>query len=228
MVPQVIAVVGYSDSGKTTVASFLVERLTAEGYRVAAVKHCPHGLDLGGADSDTERLYRAGAVIVVAASPDRLSTIERAGGDATLKSVVSSFGAAIDLVIAEGFKGSEAPKVLVVGDGQPPPAVDNVVAVVSGVPGDWDAPAYSPGDLDALADQLRREFLERRPASPSVELFVDGVEVSLKQFPSSALAGMVRGFVSALAGAPGEGSEIKVVLRAAARHSKPSNDQATT
>ena len=121
MITPVVAVVGYSDSGKTKVASSLIKTLTDEGYRVAAVKHCPHGHAADLANSDTDRLYKAGAVAVVASSPARLTRFERVTLDSSLESIVSTMGDRIDLVVAEGFKSSAVPKVLVANGASPTP-----------------------------------------------------------------------------------------------------------
>ncbi len=43
MTVPIVAIVGYSDSGKTRVASALVGLLTQRGHRVAAFKHAAHG-----------------------------------------------------------------------------------------------------------------------------------------------------------------------------------------
>lgn len=163
MSPPVIAIVGDSDSGKTTVAVSLVETLTREGYRVAAIKHTPHGHHLGRAEADSERLYRAGAWTVVAASTDRTTRTDRTDRvrrEPTLESLVASVGG-VDLVVAEGFKGSSAPKVLVTRGESPPPQVSNVVAVVSDLPGPAGLPTYSFEDVDALARQVKTQYLER-------------------------------------------------------------------
>jgi molybdopterin-guanine dinucleotide biosynthesis protein B len=44
--PEVIAVTGFKDSGKTTAVEMLGRELVRRGYRVATVKHCHHGFDL--------------------------------------------------------------------------------------------------------------------------------------------------------------------------------------
>ena len=115
MAPPVVAVVGLSNSGKTTVAASLVAALSGHGYRVAVVKHCPHGHQSDGASSDTGRLYEAGAVAVAASSPGALTTRRRVCGDLKLEAVVSAVRAGADIVVAEGFKSSTARKI-VVGD----------------------------------------------------------------------------------------------------------------
>lgn len=157
MPPPVVAVVGTSKSGKTTVASALVRILSAKGYRVAAVKHCPHGHDIDRTASDTDRLYKAGAVAVIASSPGKRTRIERVAG---LDSLVASFGGEVDLVIAEGFTASDVPKVLVVNGGSGASSLANVIATVGEGPGGRDSSIHSPEDLEELAAILRKKLLE--------------------------------------------------------------------
>jgi molybdopterin-guanine dinucleotide biosynthesis protein MobB len=157
MAPPVVAVVGLSSSGKTRVAASLVASLAGRGYRVAAVKHCPHGHESDRASSDTDRLYEAGAVVVAASSPGTLTTRRRVGGDPALETVVSTVGAGADIVVAEGFKSSTAPKIVV---GDLPVSLENVIAHVDGKPERSDVPTYTFSQLEGLADQIRRQFLE--------------------------------------------------------------------
>ncbi len=158
MAPPVVAVVGFSKGGKTTVAASLVAALAGQGYRVAAVKHCPHGHEFDRPSSDTDRLYGAGAVAVAASSPGALTTRRRVCGDLKLETVVSTVGAGADIVVAEGFKSSTAPKIVV---GDLPVSLENVIAHVDSTPEGSDVPTYTFSQLDGLADQIRRQFLER-------------------------------------------------------------------
>ena len=154
MVP-VVTVVGSSDSGKTRVAASLVRILTGQGLRIAAVKHCPHGHDVGRTGADSDRLYAAGADIVVASSPGKLTTLEKVEGDSPLKAIVESIGDAVDMVVAEGFSSSKFPRVVVAG-GEGSRFVDEftiaTVAAETAVPGISD---YPFSEMDELAAQLR-------------------------------------------------------------------------
>ncbi|MFQ5934178.1 MAG: molybdopterin-guanine dinucleotide biosynthesis protein B, partial [Dehalococcoidia bacterium] len=209
----VVAVVGNSDAGKTQVASSLVEILSGQGYRVAVVKHCPHGHNLDRPESDTHRVYGAGATTVVASSPGKRTTVDKVEGDSSLESIISSLGTRADMVIAEGFKTSTVPKVLVVKGRDPPPSVENVIATV-GDGGDVEGvPAYGFEDVDKLASQLCAQILEVRHPVASVSLTVDGAPIPLFGFPSRALAGIVRGFLSGLKGVPEDPEEIEIAMR---------------
>ncbi len=157
--PPIVAVVGNSDSGKTTVAGAIVEKLSARGYRVAAIKHCPHGHQVDVPESETGRLYDAGAVAVVASSPDKRTRVDRLTGEAALASMAGEFTEDVDLVVAEGFKTDGVPKVLVL-DGAPLSLpVDNVIAVVGDGDARSDSPRYHTGQLNDLVGQLQDTFL---------------------------------------------------------------------
>ena len=165
--PPVVGVVGYSDSGKTRVAASLIEVLSKRGYRIAAIKHCPHGHETGRPDSDSDKLYRAGAVAVIASSPDKRSLVVRVGHDSSLTSLVSSIDTPSDLVIAEGFKTSSVPKVLVLDDEQVADSINNIIATVGGDGAASCVPAFAFEDLDRLADLVQEVFLEKPMAIDS-------------------------------------------------------------
>ena len=166
--PPVVAVVGYSNSGKTRVAASLIEILTERGYRVAAIKHCPHGHDAERQDSDSDRLYRMGAVAVIASSPDKRSLVERVHQDSSLASLASSFATPPDLVVAEGFKTSSVPKILVEDGERLADSVADIIATVGGDEEELGVPDYAIEDLDALANLVEKEFLTGPKARPSL------------------------------------------------------------
>ncbi|MBI2165044.1 MAG: molybdopterin-guanine dinucleotide biosynthesis protein B [Chloroflexi bacterium] len=197
-----LAIVGPSGSGKTRVAVALVERLRARGHRVAAVKHSPHGHQVDRPASDSSRLFAAGADKVIVSSPGQSTAIERTQGDASLEEVVATLDPSYDLVIAEGFKGSTVPKVLVVGGEVLSPAPGNVIAVVGAGETGAQVPCYSFEELDRLADQVEKDLLEKAGESQAISLVVDGRPVPLGPFAASALAGVVHGFLSSLKGVP--------------------------
>ncbi|WJH35270.1 molybdopterin-guanine dinucleotide biosynthesis protein MobB [Paenibacillus sp. CC-CFT747] len=72
-----VAFVGYSGSGKTTVAVQVAARLKAGGLRVGVLKHDVHGMSLGSSGKDTDHYWRSGADRVVLDSPDGLLMLQR-------------------------------------------------------------------------------------------------------------------------------------------------------
>ena len=77
MTVPIIAIVGLSNSGKTLVAKALIQKLVDRGYRIAAVKHSPHGHQVDRPGTDSAHLFEAGAARVIISSPDQRTSIER-------------------------------------------------------------------------------------------------------------------------------------------------------
>jgi molybdopterin-guanine dinucleotide biosynthesis protein B len=48
---RIVGIVGYKDSGKTTLTRRLAHELTGKGYKVAVIKHTHHTLDAPGKDT---------------------------------------------------------------------------------------------------------------------------------------------------------------------------------
>lgn len=178
----VLSVVGYSNSGKTRVASELVATLSRWGYRVASIKHCHEGHDLDRPNSDTSKLVAAGAVTVIASSPGRTTTIEETGSDPSLEELVTRIRSEVDIVVAEGFKTSSVAKVLVVGEQAVYPVVDNMVAVVSDREIGVDSPIFGFDELELLAAQVQQQYLNLDNAKPA-----NKPEVASQPFNETAL-----------------------------------------
>lgn len=210
--PPVVAIVGASDSGKTTVAVGLIKELASRGRRVAAVKHCPHGHLAEPACVDTGRLYAAGALLSVAASPDRVTTVERRETDPPLDEIVDRSTGDIDLVVAEGYKNGDTPKILVQSVKALPITPSNVVAVVGHDADGLTVPRFTPDDWHGLATWVEERFLTREADTGGVRLTVDGVEIPLSRFPTDALSGMVLGFIRSLHDIPEKPRTVELTI----------------
>lgn len=216
MTLPVIAIVGVSDSGKTRVATALIQMLVARGYRVAAVKHAPHGHQVDLPSKDSGRLFEAGAGRTVVTSPGQMTTVERTRADTTLEEIVASFDPGYDLVVAEGFKDSTVPKVLILGAKEISSPPQRIIAVVSDDKRVADVPCYGFQELDGLAEQIQGQLLEGAMDVPAVSLVVDGTPVALAPFPSRLLARIVRGFLAELKDLPPNPQRVRLVLDAPA------------
>ena len=133
--PPVIGLAGYSGSGKTTLATAVVRALAAAGFRVAAVKHAHHSFDVDQPGKDSYELRRAGAVQTLIGSRSRWALVTEAAvpREPTLDELVDRLDwETVDLVLVEGFKHAEVPKIAI-GRGEAAPLVDDpfVVAVAT-------------------------------------------------------------------------------------------------
>jgi len=111
--PPIVCVIGKKKSGKTLTAVGLVRELARRGRRVMSAKHGHHfRLDTEGTDSWRHR-HEAGAHRVVVAGPDDLAILGGWGpaGERPLEELVARYLDDADIVVAEGFKTSAAPKI---------------------------------------------------------------------------------------------------------------------
>jgi molybdopterin-guanine dinucleotide biosynthesis protein B/molybdopterin-guanine dinucleotide biosynthesis protein len=166
----VVAVTGFSGGGKTTLLEKLLAGLTARGYQVGAVKStCHEDAELDVPGKDTWRFRRAGAAAVGLVRPGSAFVgAEVPRRDLRQLAVYLAAIAPIDLVLGEGFKADDVPRILVVGDHPAPPVPGEVIAMYGpqAQPGSG-TPWVAPGSEDLLVDMLVRRFLPwRAPAPP--------------------------------------------------------------
>lgn len=110
--PPMLAVVGRKHAGKTTLVARLSAELTRRGHRVMTLKHGSHTFNLDPAGTDTYRHYHEGnAERVAMASPDKFALVQRWARELAPEEIVARYLADADLVLCEGFKASQIPKV---------------------------------------------------------------------------------------------------------------------
>ncbi len=111
---KVIAIVGYHNSGKTTLIEKVADLLRRGGLRVGYIKHDPKGhgrTDREG--SDTDRVFgKADRVALV--SPRKTTLWDRREDD--LEGVLREFFGDFDVVLVEGYKGHKGIPKVAVGD----------------------------------------------------------------------------------------------------------------
>lgn len=159
--PPIVAVVGYSDSGKTTFLEKLIPCLKRRGVKLAVAKHDTHGFEMDKPGKDTWRLREAGADVVAISSPRRMAMIvSDLDREMTLEEVAELAGSMVDLVLTEGYKSSNHPKIEVFrhSQGREKLLCDprELMAVVSDVPHPVESPQFGLEDAEGVADLLAR------------------------------------------------------------------------
>ena len=109
--PALVAIVGKSDSGKTTFIELLLPELIALGLRVGTVKHHSHAADIDHEGKDSWRHGRAGADAYVVSSPSQLAYVARTDEEVPLATIARRYFEGFDLVVAEGYKASAPHRV---------------------------------------------------------------------------------------------------------------------
>jgi molybdopterin-guanine dinucleotide biosynthesis protein B len=155
---KVFGLAGWSGSGKTTLMVGLIPLLTARGVSVSTIKHAHHGFDIDHPGKDSHRHRGAGATEVLVASARRWALIHELRDEAPEPPLAEHLArlAPVDLVLVEGFKRDEHPKLEVwrAGNGKPllHPGDPTIVALASDAPvPDSPLPRLDLGDLPAIA-----------------------------------------------------------------------------
>lgn len=152
--PAMIAFVGPSNSGKTTLLSALIAELSRRGVRAGAVKHSRREFTLDIAGKDSDRFKKAGAAAVLLVSPRSIGLLSDSPPRFTPRDAAAFFPGA-ELVLVEGWKESDLPKVVVAGGAGRMPRVGNVIAAVGGK-GAAGVPRFECGEIRALAEFVLR------------------------------------------------------------------------
>jgi molybdopterin-guanine dinucleotide biosynthesis protein B len=178
MIP-IVSIVGKSDTGKTTLIEKLIPELIRRGYRVATVKHDVHGFDVDREGKDSWRHKQAGAHTVVISSPKKLALIRDVDHDADLTELRDKYIQDVDLILSEGFKKNNQPKIEVFRrekhEGLLCKKGDNLLAIASNQPLDAGVPCFDINDARGLVDLIEEKFLRHRQAA-KVRLRVNGNE----------------------------------------------------
>ena len=159
--PPVLCVVGFSGSGKTTVTVGLIETLRHRGLQVGTIKHDVHGFEMDQPGKDSWRHKQAGAAATIITSPRQVGMVMDVDHDHQPLELLPLM-AGMDIVIVEGFKRADLPKIEVLRtENNQPPACKgdpNLVAVVSDAPLKWGIPCYQLDDFEAIADFICQRF----------------------------------------------------------------------
>ncbi|MBI5118536.1 molybdopterin-guanine dinucleotide biosynthesis protein B [Candidatus Poribacteria bacterium] len=162
--PPIVLIVGKSDSGKTTLIEKLLPILKQRGYRIGTVKHDVHGFEMDREGKDTYRHFHSGADAVLISSPNKMALIKRYEQQPSLDELVSRFYPDMDLVITEGFKRLDKPKIEVFRSAvheQPLcTSADNRIALVTDASVEVDCPRFDINDIEAIANFIENRFLK--------------------------------------------------------------------
>ena len=164
MATPILCFVGRSNSGKTTVIERLIPELTRVGYRIATVKHAGHGFELDTEGKDSWRHKQAGASAVVVLSKGSMAMFADVSEEIKVEEIRDRFlDSGIDLIIAEGWKSEDYPKIAVVREhlGEVTVSTEGLLAIVSMKPIQSSVPCFDRDDIQNLAELIVRHYPKR-------------------------------------------------------------------
>jgi molybdopterin-guanine dinucleotide biosynthesis protein B len=160
MIPPLFGVVGWKNSGKTTLMVGLVSELTRRHYAVSVIKHAHASFEIDHPGRDSFKLREAGAHQVALSSPRRFALMRelRDAPEMPFEEVLDYAGPA-DLVLIEGYKRAAFPKIEIRRDGAASReslhgTVPQIVAIASDHPEieNDPLPSFHLEDIAGMAD----------------------------------------------------------------------------
>ena len=110
---KVFGIAGWKNSGKTTLTAGLIRHFSTHGWTVSSVKHAHHEFDVDQEGTDSFKHRKSGAKEVLLASAKRFALMHEYADDEdelSLSDLLEKMDA-VDLILVEGFKSSDIPKI---------------------------------------------------------------------------------------------------------------------
>jgi hypothetical protein len=152
--------------------------------------------------------------MVVISSPEKMAMIKRLKQELTLDQLKEITSEGVDIVISEGYKYDNKPKIEVFRSEVSDKILSDekdMIALVTDRKFEIGVPQFSLDDADGIVDLIIDKFL-KRPEETEVTLTVNGNPVELKPFIQDMFINTVTGLVTALHGT-GNAKEIKITVR---------------
>ena len=210
--PPIVSVVGKSKSGKTTLIEKLIQELKSRGYRVATIKHIPQGVSFDEPGKDSWRHLQAGSEATSFSSPDKIVLIKPVAQAPTLDEIACLLGEDYDIILTEGFKRGNAPKIEVHRKEAGPPFKDikKLIAIVTEETLETKTRQFSPEDIKGLADLLEKGFI--KPQRERISVYANNTLIPLSAFPRQIFTNVLLAMVSSLKGV-GEIRSLQIFLK---------------
>lgn len=147
---RVLAIVGWSGCGKTTLIEKLLPELARLGLKVSVIKHTHHDVEFEPEGKDSTRFRAAGAEEVLLATPKRFVLQHEMPEPLPLSALLARM-APVDLVLVEGFKTAAIPKLEVRRTSHPALVDPYIIAIASDSPLQSSLPVLDLNQAAAIA-----------------------------------------------------------------------------
>jgi len=171
MSPPVFGVVGWKNSGKTTLMANLIQELTRRGFAISVIKHAHAKFEIDHPGRDSFKMREAGARQVMLSSPRRFALMRELGDAPEMTfAELLPYAGLCDLVLVEGYKREAFPKIEIRRDGAASReplsgACPQVVAIASDRPENEadQLPVFHIDDIGRIVDLISVTLGLKRP-----------------------------------------------------------------
>ncbi len=162
--PIVFCVSGYKNTGKTGLIEKIINEYISRGMTVGVLKHDGHDTIEDAVGTDTYRFASAGACITAVTSDTRYAVFSASHDDyEALIDMMKLSKASPQVIILEGFKNSDYPKIEIVRKEIYEKSVcdsSKLICVVTDClsPDDVECPIFGTGDIEGIFSCLEDYF----------------------------------------------------------------------
>ncbi|MDH3975688.1 MAG: molybdopterin-guanine dinucleotide biosynthesis protein B [Deltaproteobacteria bacterium] len=160
----IVTFIGKSNSGKTTLLVKIIPELKKRGYRIATIKHSHHNVNIDKKGKDSWKHKEAGSETVILMSGKTVSMVREYEEEPQVEFIRDRFIDSVDIVLAEGFKWTDVPKIWVFRKENSSTIIrkdESLIAVVSDDETDLGVPWIHIDDISKVADFVEEKFLKR-------------------------------------------------------------------
>jgi molybdopterin-guanine dinucleotide biosynthesis protein B len=196
----IVSIVGISDSGKTTLLEKIIGELTGRNYRVATIKHTAEEATMDAPGKDTWRHIQAGSSATAIGSDSRIVLIKPVKEKSTVEEMARLMGEDFDIILTEGFKQGNFPKIEVHRKENGPPLenIEGIIAIATDEPLDTALPQFDLNDYKTVTDFIEAEFIV--PQGDRLSLYVNDELMTLSAFPHEIIGNLFMAIAKSLKG----------------------------
>ena len=155
---KIIGIVGWKNSGKTSLVKKLIRYFSSKNLVVGTIKHAHHGFDIDNEGTDSFIHRKAGAQEILISSSKRWAKIEERANltELSLQVLIKKIDRS-DIVIIEGFKKDNHKKIEVYRKNQKQfkplyGKLKNVIAIVTNEDLNTNLPTFKFEDIIKIGD----------------------------------------------------------------------------
>lgn len=154
--PKIVSIIGWQNSGKTKLITKLVKEFKRRRLKVGTIKHAHADFEIDHKGKDSYRHFHAGSAMSCVVSDSKFALVSRK--EENLKTLIRLFDD-MDIVLLEGFKFGNFPKIEIVSNDQTPIHVKYKIKVkaVIGRSNDKSIQCFRTNEIKKIANYILRK-----------------------------------------------------------------------
>ncbi len=158
----ILGVVGYSGSGKTTLITNIIKILSQKGYKICTIKHTHHDFEIDKPGKDSYLHFHSGSYASMIISNEKMALVKRKE-TLDITELYKKYFSDCDLLIVEGFKDYNIPKIVVHRKETKKPPLFNMLNMVIAIASDekinTNIPNFDINDAQSISNFIEHSFI---------------------------------------------------------------------